>query len=426
MKVCLVNKFLWRKGGSETYCLGLADALRAAGHEVVFFAMRHPRNPPCAQEGYFVEERDYNGRAAPARRARDAAELLYSRAARDSFDRLLRDERPDAVHLNLVNRHITLSILDAPALRERPVPVVYTAHDYVSVCPSATMLDGSGGVCGRCLGGRYAACVARRCVKGSRAKSALAALEASLNRRRGSWAKVDRALAPSAFMARALVRGGWPGGRVEVLRNFAPASLSARAAAGADLTDRARPYVLYLGRLSAEKGVDVLLEAFLSAAGDLPGWRLVVAGEGPERAALAARLAGRPGAGRVELAGRVEGEALDALVAGASLCAVPSRWHENAPFSALEALAAGTPVVASRAGGLPELVSEGGTGFLAEPGDAASLASALLRGARACADPAAYRAMQARGRALVLEGHDLSRHVARLVEIYGKEIDAKR
>ncbi len=426
MRVLLVNKFHWRKGGSETYHFALAEGLRAAGHEVGFFAMEDPRNEPCAQARYFVPASDYNGKSSPVAKAREALSIAYSREALRRFEALCRDFRPDVVHMNLVHRQITLSILDAPYLAQMRVPVVWTSHDYIAVCPSYTMLDGQGRVCDACLGGDFGNCARRRCVKGSRAKSVLAAHEARSIRRRGLYSKIDRIVAPSEFMRAKLLEGGFPAGQVVRMRNFVDGRVSLWAMDYRDRTDRESPYLLFFGRLSKEKGVGVLVDAFLSAAERIPGWRLVIAGEGPEREALAASLEGRPGAWRVELAGFKEGEALRGLVAGASLSAVPSVCRENMPYSAVESFACGTPVVASHVGGLPELVSEGETGFLAEPGDAASLAGAILRGAAGCETLGSYGTLQANCRSWVLGNCDQSRYVDSLVSLYRELIDQKK
>lgn len=426
MRVLLVNKFHWPKGGSETYHFALAEGLRAAGHEVAFFSMRDGRNLPCAQERYFVPASDYNGKSSLVAKAREALSLAYSREALRRFEALCRDFRPDVVHMSLVHRQITLSILDAPYLAENRVPVVWTSHDYIAVCPSYTMLDGDGRVCDACLDGDFRHCVERRCVKGSRAKSMLAAHEARSIRRRGLYRKIDRIIAPSEFMRGKLLEGGFPDSQVIHMQNFAKDEVLAHGRTDADATDRERPYLLFFGRLSREKGVDVLVEAFLSVAERIYGYRLVIAGEGPEREAIERQLAGHPEGGRVELVGFQRGEALRRLVESASLAVSPSRWRENMPYSVVEALAAGTPAVSTRIGGIPELVFEGGTGFLAEPGDAASLADALLRGIALCGDAGAYRAMRSRCRAYVLESCDQSRYVKELVSLYRELADQKK
>jgi glycogen(starch) synthase len=158
---------------------------------------------------------------------------------------------------------------------------------------------------------------------------------------------------------------------------------------GVDLTEFAgvpaprepgpRGFVLAVGRLVRQKGFDVLLDAFASLARDAAfEWDLVIAGDGPERAALES-LAARAGVGnRVRFAGRTDRAETVALFTGAAVFVLPSRQE---PFGIvnLEAMAAGTPVVATRVGGVPEIVDDEVTGLLVGPADTDALVRALRR-----------------------------------------------
>lgn len=426
MRILLVNKFHYRKGGAETYYLTVGSELERMGHEVAYFSMRHPDNLPSEWDKYFVTQREYNSVRNPLKAARDGVALIYSPEAKRNFQALCEEFRPDVVHLNNVHRQITLSILDAPYLRENEVPVFYTAHDYVTVCPGYLMLDGDGRVCDACLeDGRYRHCIENRCVKGSRAKSALAAMEASFNRAHKSSRRIDRVIAPSRFMRSKLIEGGWPEDKVVFLQNFADDAILDRAAnAGADATDRENPYLLFFGRLSAEKGVDTLLRAFDAALPSLPqNMRLVVVGDGPDAADFKALASSLGCASRIEFAGYQTGGALQAYVEGASLAIASSRWRENMPYSIVEALAAGTPVIGTDIGGIPELVDEGKTGFICEPGGVQSMADAISRGVRAFSDRPAYAALQRNCRSYVMENCSREKFMNDLVNLYKESID---
>lgn len=426
MRILLVNKFHYRKGGAETYYLTVGSELERMGHEVAYFSMRHPDNLPCEWDKYFVTQREYNNVKDPLKAARDGMALIYSPEAKRNFQALCEEFRPDVVHLNNVHRQITLSILDAPYLRENRVPVFYTAHDYVTVCPGYLMLDGGGRVCDACLeDGRYRHCIENRCVKGSRAKSALAAMEASFNRAHKSNRRIDRVIAPSRFMRSKLIEGGWPEGKVVFLQNFADDSILDRAAnAGADATDRENPYLLFFGRLSAEKGVDTLLRAFDAALPSLPqDMRLVVVGDGPDAADFKALASSLGCASRVEFAGYQTGGTLQAYVERASLAIASSRWRENMPYSIVEAFAAGTPVIGTNIGGIPELVDEGKTGFICEPGGVQSMADAISRGMSAFLDLSAYSMLQRNCRSYVMENCSREKFMSDLVNLYKESID---
>lgn len=426
MKILLVNKFHYRKGGAETYYLTVGSELERMGHEVAYFSMKHPNNLPCKWDRYFVAQREYNDVKNPLSAVRDGIALIYSPEAKRNIQALCEDFRPDVVHLNNVHRQITLSILDAPYLKEHHVPVFYTAHDYVTICPGYLMLDGEGRVCDACLeDGKYRHCIENRCVKGSRAKSALAALEASFNRAHRSNERIDRVIAPSSFMRSKLIEGGWPEGKVVALQNFADDAILARASGVAgDVTDRESPYLLFFGRLSAEKGVDVLLRAFDAAAPSLPrDMRLIVVGDGPDAAEFRELAASLDSAPRIEFAGYQTGDALQTYVERASLAIASSRCRENMPYSIVEAFAAGTPVVGTRIGGIPELVADGVTGFACEPGDVATMADAMVRGAEAFLDAPVYVRMQESCRAYVRENCSRDKFMDQLVELYEEAVN---
>lgn len=429
MKVILVNKFHFRKGGSETYYFDVAEGLRRLGHEVHFFAMEGPDNEPCEDGDLFVSAKDYNGPTGLGQKMSAATSLIYSKEARRKFQELCERVRPDVVHMNLVHRQITLSILDAPYIKEHKVPVVFTSHDYILVCPSYVMLDGRGEVCDACLGGRFVNCLKRKCVKGSTAKSGMAFAEAEFLKLTGAYKKIDRIIAPSGFMRDKLVEGGFPPEQAVHMQNFAKDEVLASARDGADRTDWDNPYLLFFGRLSKEKGVDVLVEAFAKAMPQLPGnLRLVIAGDGPERPAIEERLAGmaHEDAARIELVGFQAGEDMRKYAERASLAIASSRCRENMPYSIVEAFALGTPVVGTDIGGIPELVREGTTGFLAEPGDAASLSEAIIRASGLLGDCAAYEKMQTVCREYVLAHCDQARYMEELTALYQGLVDKKR
>lgn len=411
MKVLLVNKFHYRRGGSETYYFALADLLRAAGHTVVFFAMEDERSEPCEQARYFVSKVDYNGRQSKAQQLKSAVRLLYNAEARDRFAALLAAEKPDIVHLNLVHRQITLSILEP--CKKMGIPVVFTQHDLICVCPNYTCLS-PGGVCEDCLSGHFGPCVQKKCVKGSAAKSLLAAAEARLYRLRGSYDQIDRYLCPSAFCQGMLQKGGFTKAPILHLCNFLPDdTVYAWQKPQGDA-------ILFLGRLSPEKGLATLLRA----AAQCPAAHLRIAGDGPQRAELEALTAELGLAGRVEFPGFLTGEALRQALHGCKAVVLPSECYENGPYSVLEALSCGKPVLGSRIGGIPELVREGETGFLFAPGSAEALAAAIER--LLTLPGAEYAALCENAVRFAREHCSARRHLEQLTAIYREAIAEKQ
>ena len=349
MKVLLVNKFHYRKGGSETYYLTLAEALRARGHEVVFFAMKdEEKNLPCDQEQYFVSNASVNGGIKS--KLNMVLHMNYSKEAYRNMKRLLEAEKPDLVMLNLVHKQITLSILDAIKEYDANLPVFWTVHDLIMVCPSYSMRDGSGNICEKCLGGDFSHCVKNRCIKGSLPMSILSWGEAEFIRKHRLYDKVDLYICPSEFYREKLAESKFTQSPIVAMRN--PLSLDTVY----ETCEASEDYVLFFGRLSSEKGVGTLIKA-----AQMCGCRLVILGTGPQEAELKELARGME---NVEFKGFQTGRALMEYVKNARCVVLPSEWYENGPYSAMEAMALGKPLIVSNMGGLPELVEDGVNGFI--------------------------------------------------------------
>jgi len=239
--------------------------------------------------------------------------------------------------------------------------------------------------------------VRHRCIRDSRAASAVAAVEAGVNRARRMYRRVDRLVVPSRFMAGVLERGGL-GDRISVIPNFYEA---------ADRSNGARPsdaYFLFVGRLDERKGVPVLLDAFHEHGG-------------PARMKLIVRLRPREHAraAGVELLGiRTAAETLQEI-AGAAALIVPSSSEENCPMTVLEAWSQRTPVIGSNRGGIPELVEDGADGLLFEPESAGGLAERMRMISE---QPALADELARRGLERLRSDHSKARYYADLMEAY--------
>jgi len=111
MKVLLVNKYFYLKGGSERYFFNLARLLRRKGHQVIFFSMRDERNESSPQDSYFVDRIDYDAPAGPREQGRRVLKLLYSREAQRKMTGLLEREEPDIAHLHNIHHQLSPSII---------------------------------------------------------------------------------------------------------------------------------------------------------------------------------------------------------------------------------------------------------------------------------------------------------------------------
>lgn len=399
-RLLAINNYFYRRGGAESVFLDHIDLFTAAGWEVVPFAMQHPANLQSAWSEYFVSEIEYGGAGGPLTKARQAAKVIYSLEARRKIRALIGRAPPTIAHAHNVYHHISPSIFGA--LKAQGVPLVMTAHDLKLACPAYKMLS-RGRVCERCQGGRIHNVLLHRCVKESALVSGLVLLETLVHRSFGLYRNtIDRLIAPSRFYRDKLAEWGWDAGRVAYIPNSIDAKAYSPATHEGD-------YVVYAGRLAPEKGLATLLRA---AA--LSHQRLVLAGSGPEEQTLR-KLAGEVGAD-VAFTGYLDRPELKRVIGEARALVLPSEWYENAPISVLEAYALGRPVIGTRIGGIPELIADGETGSLVEPGNAAMLAEALA--GLASLPSSARAAMGATGRDWVAREFSPDRYRDRTMVLY--------
>jgi len=177
-----------------------------------------------------------------------------------------------------------------------------------------------------------------------------------------------------------------------------------------------RPVVVQISWIRPEKGVPEMLEAarrILDRRGDV---HFVIAGEGPDRPEYTEQAKSMGLGGHVTWTGTIDNPSASGLYEAADVVCQPSRWEEVFGWVITEAMASFKPVVATRVGGIPELVDDGQTGFLVERGDAPALAERILR---LLEDPALRQRMGRAGRRKVEEKFDLRRNVAELLAWYG-------
>jgi glycosyltransferase involved in cell wall biosynthesis len=358
MKIVLANNYYYVLGGSERVLFGDQEALEAAGHEVRPFAPKDERNNVASSAAFFPQVTDYLA-ARGAGQLKAAIDLVYSPAVGHAFGRFLDDFHPDVVHCHSIYGRLTTAILDEA--KRRRIPVVVTVHDLKLVCPAYLGLRQEK-PCLLCQDGGYWRCLRWKCHKQSRAASLVYTVESYFNRFAGKYDSVSRFLCPSRFMQNALINSGIAEERTTYHPNALPLQ---------QYHPRFEPgeYVLYAGRLSAEKGIWTMLAAFEKA-----GIPLRIAGTGPLEAEIRSYVHDRDLCVAVD--GYCTGERLAELYRNSAFTVVPSEWYENASMSALESFAYGKPVLASNIGGNPELVADGETGRLFAFGDADALADA--------------------------------------------------
>ena len=353
MKICLVNKFHYIKGGSETYYFGLGELLKKKGHDVIYFSMKDEKNVPCEQEKYFVDNVDFNSKMSPAKLVRTSMKMLYSLEAKKKFELLIRDERPDIIHLNIFQSQLTGSIVDVA--KKYDLPIVYTAHDLKSVCPNYMMLN-HGHVCEKCLHGNYLNCFRSGCMKNSKAKSLLATMESEIYRYRNIYKKINLVITPSDLYKQKLRDSGVFDCDIIHIPNFLPERTEFKNVRnGGD-------YFLYFGRLSIEKGIFILIKSYAKAKVRKP---LYIVGTGPEEEKIRDFIKEHNLDSKIIMLGFKKGDELRQLVQNALCVCLLSTWYENGPYTIMEAQAAGRPVLVSNIGGIPEMVIDTVSGRVA-------------------------------------------------------------
>lgn len=295
--------------------------------------------------------------------------MLGKDDVRESVIRALDDFRPDVVHLH--NVHSYLSPLVAVEAKKRGIRVVWTLHDYKLICPAYSCRRPDGTICEDCFQSPFGV-LRHRCMKGSFAASLIGYLEARRWNSRLLQQSVDTFIAPSAFLGAKMRQAGFEADKIKVLCNFVdPDKLSALCAADAAPQCVETPYITYIGRLSAEKGIDTMLRAAERA-----GVTLKVAGTGPLSEQLQNKYSR---CSNIIFLGHLDSAAVGTLLSCAAASVLPSEWYENNPLGVIESLSVGTPVIGSRMGGIPELIKEGRDGFTYPAFDVDALADLMGR-----------------------------------------------
>lgn len=375
-RILVVHNAYQQKGGEDSVVDSEIALLRAHGHEVLEYRRSN-------------DDLNHMGRL-PA-----AAQTLWSTRTTADLSRLFATSRPDVMHVHNTFPLISPSLYWAAA-RAR-VPVVQTLHNYRLICPQAMLLR-DGRICEDCVGKLPWRGACRGCYRESRPQSAVLAAMLSLHRGLGSYSRhVDRYIALTASGRDKLVAGGLPGERIRIKPNFvkAPAALPEHPR---------RQHALFVGRLSPEKGLATLRDALIRC----PEIDVRIAGEGPG----AETLSCLPNAIRL---GWQTGEAVRQQMQEAFALVLPSIWLEPFGLVMIEAFANGLPVIASRRGAPADIIEDGQTGLLFEPGNAEDLAAKLRW---AAAQPETMAEMGRRARSVYEANYTPESNYALLMEIY--------
>jgi len=335
MKILLIHNFYRVRGGEGTHFLQMKSLLEKKGHTVLTYS-RDSR-----------EVDDYS----LLKKAFVPIKNIYSLKTYRQIKNIVLSEKPDIAQVYHVTPLITPSIF--PALHRLNIPVIQILQNYRYLCLNGIFQDPQGNVCELCTQKGLWQAVPKKCYRNSFIQTLAIASALHIHRKLNTYKKnIDLFITTSAFLRNKLIFNGFPEDRVKTINGFTEA-------AGFKPCFQPDPYIVYMGRLSSEKGLFTLLKAMRG----LPEIQLKILGDGPIKSSMEAYLDSE-GMNNVEFLGYVSGNERFEVLKRAQCMVIPSECYDNFPFGVLESLALGTPVIGSRMGGIPEQIEDGKTGFL--------------------------------------------------------------
>jgi glycosyltransferase involved in cell wall biosynthesis len=365
MKIIQVNKFHYLKGGAERCYLEISKKLAELGDEVAFFSMKDKKNLPTKWDKYFVNNLDFDN-LKKSDYINLPRRIIYSKKNKAKFNQLLDNFPADIINLHNIYHHISPSILDAT--KKRGIPIVTYVHDYKLICPNYQLYN-NGKILWDCCGKKAFNCFRTKCFKNSYLQSFLVSLEYFIHHNVLDIYKknIDVYIASSEYIKNTLIRFGFPEEKIVVLYNFVKSEWIIDKPIVGD-------YLLYFGRLSKEKGIDVLIKSLKKVDKKI---KLKIVGGGPEEKKLKNLVKKENLEKQIEFTGAMYGDNLTNVIDKSLAVVIPSLWPENMPFSLFEALSRGKAVLAAKVGGLPEIVEDKKNGLLFEPNNVNDLARAI-------------------------------------------------
>lgn len=364
MNILLVTNNLYPTGGDWTYVDNVAKLYKQHGHTVYFFGQKNEKNLDHSLDKYYVSPVNTKEKNKIKLAYKVLRRSIYSREAESLMRAFLRDYKVDIVQLNSFNIGLTPSIINP--IKEANIPIVWRVIEYKSLCPNIYLMR-NGKVCEDCKGGRFYNCIRHRCKNNSLIDSVAVALESYFYKYRKEYSLVDVRSYQNYFTRDLFSRFGVDNSNSVVEINPFDAK---------DITPcyEVGDYVLYFGRLVRPKGLLTIIEA----AKQLPEIIFKIVGTGDLEDTLKQRIEAE-GIKNVHMLGEVWGKELDGIIKKSSFVISASEWYEPSSYVALQTFANGKPVIASKQGGVPEIVKDGYSGLIFETGNADSLAETIKR-----------------------------------------------
>ena len=405
MKILQINTCNYRRGGADVVYLNTCQLLRERGHDVINFSKFSKFNIDVQNDNYFVKDIDYF-HLSPIKEILYIPRFLYSIEAKEKLDIFIRIAKPDVAHIHLYKGILTSSILQS--LKLHKIPVVITLHDYELLCPRSLFIDGKGKICEKCLiSNNSINCVINKCNRNNMLLSILTAFEFSFHKRLFPFHKYfDKLITVSKFGKRIHSRRPELKNLLVHLYNFYPKLEF-------NLPNYVKgDYFLSFGRLSPEKGILTLIKAWEKMKSHK---LLKIAGEGPIQNDIRTYIEENK-LSNIEMLGFQQGAVLHELIRNASFIIVPSECYENNPLSIVEAYSNGKPVIATRIGGITEIVIENKTGFTFELGNIEQLVNILVKSSKISEEE--YSTLSKNARHFSDMHFSEEEHYSKLIEIY--------
>jgi glycosyltransferase involved in cell wall biosynthesis len=394
MKILQINNNHYRKSGTDSVYLNLIELLRKNGHKVIPFSFQDKNNISEENDDFFVNKSFFYSSFGK----------IYSRAAKNNLERLILTHKPDVAHFHNIIGGLSLSIL--PILKKYSIPTVATVHGFKYLCPAYVFINGKGEICEKCKQGNYYNCILSNCAPEGRIKSAALTIESYF---RDIFLPITDYIDGYIFLSQFFLNKF-----VEVypkIKNKSVFFYNFINDFEANYSINKGDYYLYFGRLDREKGINTLLKAFSVNLGR----KLKIIGDGQ-----LSEFVKISKTDNVEYLGYKDWNEIQKYLLNASFVIIPSECYENNPMTIIESYSMGKPVIGSNLGGIPEIISQGETGFTFESKNIFQLSNVLEVADKI--DLESYRQMSKKSIRFAKENFSSDIYYEKLLDVYNSVI----
>jgi len=407
MKVLLINNLHYRRGGADVVYLNTGKLLEKYGHKVIYFSQQDVNNLDSFNPDYFVSKKNFSTKSF-LKKILYVPSFFFSIEAMIKISKLIIKEKPEIAHIHLYKGILTSSIL--LSLKRYKIPTIITLHDYSLFCPVNSFLNGNGGICEKCFKfNNILYCIVNKCQSNSVTFSSISALEFLFHKIFIPFRKhYDKFIVVSKFSEQIFSRAISLRSKITHLYNFNPEFEIF------DEETKKGDYFLYFGRLSKEKGLLTLINAWqLSNLSETMA--LKIAGDGPIKNELQEFVHSKK-IKNVHFLGFLDKVPLTELIINSLFVVVPSEWYENNPLAIIEAYSCNKPVIGSKTGGIPEIIIENKSGYLFEMSNCYDLSEKLKTAASL--NDSEYKALSANARNIATKFFSSENHYNKLIDLY--------